>query len=197
MPDIVEKLIVTSSVFEHEGNIPVKYTCDGEGINPPLHIEAIPEMAKTLAIITEDPDAPKGIFDHWLVWNIDPTDRTIPENSNPGVSGTNSAGKTGYHSPCPPSGSHRYYFNVFALNEHLDLPAGTDKKRYRMQCSHTSLQQGVLWAGLNGISKFFTGYYLLRRRCIKDRKLIYLMYMFTPAQLRYITNSVYKTFIGS
>lgn len=121
-------LVVTSSAFQADGSIPVKYTCDGENINPPLHIEAIPELAKALAMIVEDPDAPKGVFDHWLVWEIDPTNHTIPENTAPGISGTNSAGKTGYHSPCPPSGTHRYYFHVFALNEHLDLPAGSSRK---------------------------------------------------------------------
>ncbi len=122
------QLQVTSAAFENEGSIPSKYTCDGEGVNPPLHIEAIPELAKTLVIIAEDPDAQNGTFDHWLVWNIDPTDHTIPENFIPGVSGKNSAGKTGFHGPCPPSGSHRYYFHVYALNEYVDLPAGADKK---------------------------------------------------------------------
>jgi Raf kinase inhibitor-like YbhB/YbcL family protein len=119
---------VTSSAFENEGAIPARYTCDGENINPPLHIGDIPELAKTLAIVVEDPDAPGGTFDHWLIWNLDPTDHTIPENTNPGISGTNSAGKTGYHSPCPPSGSHRYYFHVYALSEYLDLPPETDKR---------------------------------------------------------------------
>ncbi|MBE7173674.1 MAG: YbhB/YbcL family Raf kinase inhibitor-like protein [Williamsia sp.] len=121
-------LVVTSPAFEAEGSIPVKYTCDGESISPPLHMEDIPELAKSLVLIAEDPDAPKGVFDHWLVWEIDPTNHTLPENSVPGISGVNTAGKTGYHPPCPPSGSHRYYFHVFALSEHLDLPAGSNRK---------------------------------------------------------------------
>ena len=120
-------LIISSSAFENEGIIPPKYTCDGEEINPPLHVENIPEGTQTLAIIVEDPDAPKGTFDHWLVWNI-PPESIIAENRIPGISGKNSAGKTGYHGPCPPSGHHRYYFHVFALDGSLDLPAGTDKK---------------------------------------------------------------------
>ena len=128
MAEETATLIVTSSAFEHEGSIPVKYTCDGEGVNPPLHIDAVPELAKTLVIIADDPDAPGGVFDHWLVWEIDPTNHTIPEDTIPGISGTNSAGKTGYHSPCPPDGQHRYFFHVFALREHLGLSAGSGRQ---------------------------------------------------------------------
>jgi Raf kinase inhibitor-like YbhB/YbcL family protein len=120
-------LVISSSAFENEGIIPPKYTCDGEEINPPLHVENIPDGTQTLAIVVEDPDAPKGTYDHWLVWNI-PPESIIAENRIPGISGKNSAGKTGYHGPCPPSGYHRYYFHVFALDSSLDLPAGTDKK---------------------------------------------------------------------
>src|SRR3954462_11393285 len=123
----IPKLIITSSAFNNEGDIPSKYTCDGEEINPPLHAAEIPNEAVTLALIVEDPDAPKGTFDHWVVWNIRP-EPTIRENSIPGISGNNSAGKTGYHGPCPPSGSHRYYFHVFALNTSLDIHAHSDKK---------------------------------------------------------------------
>jgi Raf kinase inhibitor-like YbhB/YbcL family protein len=120
-------LAISSAAFQHEGFIPSKYTCDGEGINPPLQIDKIPEETQSLAIIMEDPDAAKGVFDHWLVWNISPQSPVL-ENSNPGISGINSTGKTGYHAPCPPSGSHRYYFYVFALDTKLDLEAGADKK---------------------------------------------------------------------
>lgn len=123
----ISDLIISSPAFNNEGDIPAKYTCDGEEINPPLQIAEIPKEAITLALIVEDPDAPKGTFDHWLVWNIKPNS-TIDENSIPGISGSNSAGKTGYHPPCPPSGSHRYYFNLFALDTSLDLPAHADKK---------------------------------------------------------------------
>jgi Raf kinase inhibitor-like YbhB/YbcL family protein len=124
----VKELNVTSPAFQNSGNIPSKYTCDGEGINPPIQIDKAPEGTKTLALIVEDPDAPNGTFDHWIVWNIDPS-KSIKEHSNPGVSGKNSAGKTGYTSPCPPSGAHRYYFNVYALNDKLDLPPGSDKSK--------------------------------------------------------------------
>jgi Raf kinase inhibitor-like YbhB/YbcL family protein len=102
-------LTVSSPAFNNEGDIPAKYTCEGEEVNPPLQIDAIPEEAISLALIVEDPDAPKGTFDHWIVWNIEPKS-SITENSNPGISGSNNGGKTGYYGPCPPSGSHRYYF---------------------------------------------------------------------------------------
>jgi Raf kinase inhibitor-like YbhB/YbcL family protein len=75
----------------------------------------------------EDPDAPSGVFDHWIVWNIPPAD-TILENSNPGISGTTSFGSIGYGGPCPPSGQHRYFIKVFALDDSLDLPAGSGKQ---------------------------------------------------------------------
>ena len=123
----VSELKISSPAFENEGALPAKYTCDGQGVNPPLHIENIPQGAKTLALIAEDPDAPGGLFEHWIVWNIDPV-VNIDEASNPGTSGDNSAGKTGYHPPCPPSGSHRYYFHVFALNAPLNLLTGSRKK---------------------------------------------------------------------
>lgn len=120
-------LKVRSHSFSHEGNIPAEFTCEGRDINPALEIQDIPEGTKTLALVMEDPDAPRGVFDHWIVWNI-PPQKSIPEQSNPGISGTNSFGKTGYGGPCPPSGTHRYYFRVFALDAELDLLAGSVKQ---------------------------------------------------------------------
>jgi len=124
-------LIITSPAFENEGNIPARYTCDGEGFNPPLTIDHIPDHAKSLVIIVEDPDAPNGTYDHWVVWNISP-DRQVSEDIYPGISGNNSAGKTGYHPPCPPAGTHRYYFYIYALDAELDLPAGSDKETVKL-----------------------------------------------------------------
>jgi Raf kinase inhibitor-like YbhB/YbcL family protein len=117
---------VSSTTFSHNGHIPPRYTCEGENINPPIEISNIPEEAKTLALIVEDRDAPTPDFVHWLVWNISPNE-AIAERSNLGTSGTNDFGKTGYGGPCPPSGSHRYFFQAFALDMELDLPAGADK----------------------------------------------------------------------
>jgi Raf kinase inhibitor-like YbhB/YbcL family protein len=116
-----------SSVFAHNGHIPPVYTCEGDNINPPLELSNIPHETQVLALIVEDPDAPRGVFDHWIAWNIQPNE-AIAERSNPGISGTNSFGKTGYGGPCPPSGTHRYFFKIYALDCTLDIPAGSDKK---------------------------------------------------------------------
>jgi Raf kinase inhibitor-like YbhB/YbcL family protein len=136
-------LTVSSPAFRYEGMIPSKYTCDGESINPPLQIDQIPEETKTLAIIMEDPDAPKGTYDHWLLWNISPKNR-ISENSIPGISGINSSGKTGYHAPCPPSGSHRYYFHVYALDSALDIEAGANREVLQKAMKTHILAKGTL-----------------------------------------------------
>ncbi len=105
---------LTSPTFTNNSNLPTKYTCDGQGINPPLVISGVPANAQSLALISDDPDAPIGTFVHWLVWNIDSKITEIKENSIPqGASlGKTSAGTTGYVAPCPPSGTHRYFFKV-------------------------------------------------------------------------------------
>lgn len=120
------ELKITSPAFKNDSEIPSRYTCDGEGISSALRINNILEGAETLALIVEDPDAPNGVFDHWIVWDIDQV-TTINEHSLPGTSGDNSAGKSGYHPPCPPSGSNRYTLKVYALNTFLDLLAGVRK----------------------------------------------------------------------
>ena len=122
-----KQLRLISTVFSHNVHIPPQYTCEGKNINPPLKAENIPDGTKTLALIVEDPDAPRGVYDHWVVWNISPNE-VIAENSNPGTSGTNSFGKTGYGGPCPPSGEHRYFFRVFALDDELNLPTSSIKE---------------------------------------------------------------------
>ncbi len=138
-------LIIISNAFSQGGHIPKKYTCEGEDINPPLKVSGFPEETKTLAIIVEDPDAPSGTFDHWLVWNIPPNE-PIAENYIPGISGCNSFGKTGYGGPCPPSGSHRYFFKVYALDSNLDLLAGSDKKALQEAMQNHVLASGELMA---------------------------------------------------
>jgi Raf kinase inhibitor-like YbhB/YbcL family protein len=125
---VKRSLLISSSSFEHEGMIPEKYTCEGAGVSPPITIKGFPEGTMTLAIIMEDPDAPGRTFDHWLVWNIPPVEE-IPENTAPGLEGTNSAGKIGYFGPCPPSGTHRYYFKIFAVDTLLETEKGADKKK--------------------------------------------------------------------
>jgi Raf kinase inhibitor-like YbhB/YbcL family protein len=121
-------LIVNSSAFENNKVMPSKYTCDGDNISPPLTIEGIPEEAKTLALIVDDPDAPMGTFDHWVVWNIQLSGKIV-ENSIPGIEGLNSAMHRGYMGPCPPSGTHRYFFKVYALDAGLDLNPKTTRKK--------------------------------------------------------------------
>lgn len=118
---------LTSPAFEHNQTIPSRYTCDGEEVNPPLVIADVPSNAKSLALIVDDPDAPGGTWVHWTVWNIDPRTAEIAENSVPSgaTEGTTSFGKTGYGGPCPPSGTHRYFFKLTALDIALDLPPNT------------------------------------------------------------------------
>lgn len=135
-------LSVTSPAFKSEDFIPVKYTCDGENISPPLNIANIPNGTKTLVLIMDDPDAPNGTFDHWLVWNIAPTSSTIMEDNAPGTEGKNGSGNNGYKGPCPPSGIHRYFFRVYALDTKLELKPGAVRSMLE-----ESLQNHVLATG--------------------------------------------------
>ena len=146
MSNTIEKpgtLTVISTAFLQASNIPSKYTCQGENINPPLTVTGIPKECKTLALIVEDPDATHGTFDHWIVWNIAPTGQ-INENTNPGVAGNNGAGQPKYTGPCPPSGSHRYYFRVFALDTNLTLAQGSSKDALTKEMKHHILAKGEL-----------------------------------------------------
>lgn len=121
---------LSSPAFVPNGAIPQKFSCDGDNVNPRLVMEKIPVEAKCLVLIMDDPDAPAGTWVHWVLWNVDPRTTEIAENSIPAESmqGANSWGKTGYGGPCPPSGTHRYYFRLFALNELLTLPQTADRK---------------------------------------------------------------------
>ncbi|NBF40899.1 MAG: YbhB/YbcL family Raf kinase inhibitor-like protein [Spirochaetes bacterium] len=117
---------ITSSAFEHNERIPAKYTCNGQNINPPLRIEDIPPGTQSMAIIVDDPDAPGKTFLHWLIWDIEPTNE-IGENTAPGTQGRTDFGKPAYGGPCPPSGTHRYFFRVYALGTTLGLPEGSSR----------------------------------------------------------------------
>jgi len=119
---------IESPVFKNNKLIPSKYTCDGENVNPPLLIGDVPENAKSLVLIVDDPDASRGAFVHWTVWNIDPGIKEIKENSCPqnAVEGRTDFGRPGYGGPCPPSGTHRYFFKLFALNTTLDIDTSTE-----------------------------------------------------------------------
>lgn len=122
-------LSLKSTAFKNNDSLPSKYTCQGEDINPPLEINGVHPATKSLVLIMDDPDAPAGIWTHWTAWNIPPATTNIAENSKPdGVEGTTSFGKPGYGGPCPPSGTHRYFFKLFALNTILDLPSSANKE---------------------------------------------------------------------
>lgn len=121
-------LDVTSKAFKPGALIPSWYTCDGKDVNPPLDIQRIPKDAKSLALIVEDPDAPGGTWLHWLVWNI-PITHHLSENQVPGVQGMNSFNKTAYGGPCPPSGKHRYFFKVYAVDKLLNVAPGSDRRK--------------------------------------------------------------------
>lgn len=140
----IANIELTSPAFSHGDPLPRHYTCDGFNISPPLHIGTLPDGSISLALIMEDPDAPDGIFDHWVVWNIDITEHTIPEGKMPGISGNHSAGKTGYYGPCPPSGTHRYFFMVYALDTKLDLPAGATKAELQQAMQRHIIGKGSL-----------------------------------------------------
>ena len=123
------RLKLSSPAFRHSDSIPSKYTCDGADVNPPLVIENAPLNAKSLALIVDDPDAPAGNWVHWVVWNIDPTTDEIRENTVPygALQGINDFRKHDYGGPCPPSGTHRYFFKLYALDMMLSLGPKANK----------------------------------------------------------------------
>lgn len=135
-------ITISSTAFQQNGTIPVQYTCDGTNTNPPFALKQIPEEALSLAIIVDDPDAPAGTWTHWLVWNI-PVTHQIPEGFHKGVQGLNDFKKKAYGGPCPPSGEHRYFFKIYALDCVLDLPAGAGRKDLEKAMSEHIMAMGV------------------------------------------------------
>ena len=126
LPAGVALMKVESNAFTDGGSIPSRFTCDGDDVSPPLEITGIPNSARTLVLIMDDPDSPSGTWDHWVLFNIPGQSeslQSIPAGESPaGVSAKNSWGKTGYGGPCPGSGSHRYFFRVYALDAAIVLP---------------------------------------------------------------------------
>jgi hypothetical protein len=122
-------LKISSPVFENNGNIPAKYTCTGKDVNPPFLIENVPAKTKSLALIVDDPDAPRGTWVHWVLWNISPGTGEIREASVPAgaMQGLNDFRVHEYRGPCPPSGTHRYFFKVYALDTVLNLSPNSTK----------------------------------------------------------------------
>ena len=122
---------LTSPAFENNSKIPKIYTCDGEDINPPLEIENVPDSAKSLVLIMDDPDAPAGTWDHWVVWNISFNTKEIIENSVPenAIQGLTSFGDNKYGGPCPPPGLvHHYAFKLYALDREFNISLSSRKE---------------------------------------------------------------------
>jgi Raf kinase inhibitor-like YbhB/YbcL family protein len=139
----VKELVITSPVFENNQYIPSRYTCEGDNINPPLEIAGVPEGTKSLVLIVDDLDAPGGIFNHWVVWNIDPVNM-IGENSVPGIEGINGFENHSYGGPCPPLGEHSYVFKVYALDILLDLDSNAQEHEVESAMEGHILAKGEL-----------------------------------------------------
>ena len=140
------KMKISSPAFQEGGTIPEKFSKNGQNVNPELRIEGAPAEAKSLVLIVDDPDAPVGLFTHWLVWNIDPKMTEIPENSVPrgALQGTNDVPGSGYDGPQPPSGTHRYYFKIFAVDRTLDLKSGAKRREVDAAMRGHVIAQGEL-----------------------------------------------------
>jgi Raf kinase inhibitor-like YbhB/YbcL family protein len=124
----IATLHISSAAFKHHDFIPALYTCEGENINPSLKIDKLPEGMEYFALIVDDPDAPQGVFTHWVVWNIPPSHQVEENSLTGGVEGLNDYGKHKYMGPCPPQGTHRYFFKVYALDRKLDLDVTSKKE---------------------------------------------------------------------
>lgn len=140
------------SVFESQETIPVKYTCDGENVSPPLKLLEIPSKTVSLVLIVDDPDAPRGTFDHWILWNLSPQVKEITEGgkelkhlSPTPVQGVNGFGKKDYQGPCPPAGKpHHYHFKLYALDTKLSLKEGASKHEVENAMNGHILSQAEL-----------------------------------------------------
>lgn len=126
---------IRSSAFFIGGSIPIQYTCDGENLSPPLQWESPPDGTRSFALIVEDPDAPNGTFTHWVLYNLPAESRELPEGLRDqstlpvgAMQGKNSFNQIGFGGPCPPDGTHRYFFKLFAIDQLLELPEGVTKE---------------------------------------------------------------------
>ncbi len=142
---------ITSPAFEEGGMIPKKYTCDGEDVSPPLVWTSVPIGTKSFALICDDPDAPMGTWVHWVLFNLPADTKELSENippqkilENGAKQGTNDFRKIGYGGPCPPSGTHRYYFKLYALDTEIDLEAGITKAQLLKAMEGHILAEGQL-----------------------------------------------------
>ncbi|OVE79096.1 hypothetical protein BVY00_01140 [bacterium G20] len=142
------QLGLSSPVFRDGANIPIPYTCKGSNVSPPLNITGVPRAAQSLALIMHDPDAVSGDFIHWLMWDIPVSTQAIITISVPvgAVQGVNNAGQSKYMGPCPPAGTgtHRYIFELYALDKTLGLPAGADRDQLQKSMAGHILAQHTL-----------------------------------------------------
>jgi Raf kinase inhibitor-like YbhB/YbcL family protein len=144
-------LKILSRTFDHGKFIPDKYTCDGENISPHLVWTDVPHAAKELVLIVDDPDAPSGTFVHWLAYNLKPTQTEMEEGlpttgtlPNGVRQGSNGFRKIGYAGPCPPKGTHRYYFHLYAVDSNLDLPPGVTRDKVDQAIKNHVLEEAEL-----------------------------------------------------
>jgi Raf kinase inhibitor-like YbhB/YbcL family protein len=145
--DAPSVITVTSSAFEDGGRVPSRFTCDGEGVSPPLAWSGVPADAAAVALVVDDPDAPSGTFTHWVVLDLPPGTTSLDEDATPpGAQARNSAGRAAWMGPCPPSGTHRYRFTVVALGGRTGLAAGTALKDALAAVRDGAVAQGRLTA---------------------------------------------------
>ena len=142
---------LTSTAFSEGEMIPGRYSCDGEDVSPPLAWSGVPEAAQSLALICDDPDAPVGTWDHWVLFNISASASSLPEAlpaeptlESGAVNGSNSWGRLGYGGPCPPGGTHRYFFYLYALDTQLSLESGATKPQLLQAMEGHILTEGQL-----------------------------------------------------
>jgi Raf kinase inhibitor-like YbhB/YbcL family protein len=137
---------ITSPAFSEGDIIPRQFARDSGDKSPPLHIEDVPAGAKSLALIVDDPDAPSGTFNHWILFNIDPKTKEIREDCPPVMAsqGRNDWGETHYDGPKPPSGEHRYFFRLYALDTVLSLPRGARRDQLEAEMKGHILEEAEL-----------------------------------------------------
>jgi Raf kinase inhibitor-like YbhB/YbcL family protein len=147
-PSAPDRITVTSAAFRDGGTIPRRYSCDGDEVSPPLAWKGVPDGARELALLVEDPDAPGGTFVHWVLFKVPTgTDRLVEGDVPAGArQGENSAGKAAYAGPCPPKGDapHHYEFTLYALKSALDLPDGAGADEVRAAVANAALARGRL-----------------------------------------------------